>query len=206
MTIDEVQTDDALAQRMRRGDHRAFAALTSRHWNAVHRLGRNLLPDPARAGKLAEATFLKALDSPEAFPSGVPFRTSLYRVAIGKALDEVHSHPGSLDQLLAAFLPRFNAEGDFAVDGTDWSRRNQSDFEPARVEERIRETLRRLEPLDRAAFVLQEIERLPPEEVAAILRMPPRHVAQRAHRAAMILTGSLGQLFAGGITATTGRS
>jgi RNA polymerase sigma-70 factor (ECF subfamily) len=197
MTTNDVQTDEVLAQRMRRGDRRAFAALTTRYWNAVHRLGRNLLPDPSRTGKLAEATFLTALDSPEAFPSGVPFRTSLYRVAIGKALDEVHSAAGSLDQLLAAFLPRFSAEGDFAVAGTDWSRRNRSDFESPPVEERIRETLRRLESLDRAAFVLQEVERLPPEEAAAILQMSPQHVGQRAHRAAMILTGSLGQLLGG---------
>ena len=52
MPIDpiEAEVDEVLAQRMRRGDGVAFAALATRYWNAIHRIGWNMLPDRSAAG------------------------------------------------------------------------------------------------------------------------------------------------------------
>src|SRR5207248_628183 len=49
----------------------------------------------------------------------------------------------------------------------------------------IRQVLLRLDAIDRAAFVLREVEQLPTEEVAAVLGIAPGHVRQRVHRATM---------------------
>jgi len=59
----------------------------------------------------------------------------------------------------------------------------------------IRQVLLRLDAIDRAAFVLREVEQLPTEEVAAVLGIAPGHVRQRVHRATMTLTGFLGRSF-----------
>ena len=59
----------------------------------------------------------------------------------------------------------------------------------------IRHVLLRLDAIDRAAFVLREVERLPTEEVAAVLGIAPRHVRRRVHRATMTLAGFLGRSF-----------
>jgi len=194
MNPGEAQVDDLLAQRMRRGDAVAFAALATRYWNAVHRIGSNMLPDPSAAGEMTEATFLSALRSAEAFPSEVPFRTSLYRQAMSESLVRLHSVPSSVTRSLAPFLPRFDAHGRLTSAGSDWSNSGETAFGRRDVGERIRETLQHLDALDRAAFVLREIEQLSVEEAAAVLGISPESIRQRVHRASLILTGSFAQL------------
>ncbi len=194
MNPGEAQVDDLLAQRMRRGDAVAFAALATRYWNAVHRIGWNMLPDPSAAGEMTEATFLSALRSAEAFPSEVPFRTSLYRQAMNESLIRLHSVPSSVTRSLAAFLPRFDAHGRLTSAGSDWSTSGETAFGRRDVGERIRETLQHLDALDRAAFVLREIEQLSVEEAAAVLGISPESIRQRVHRASLILTGFFAQL------------
>jgi len=58
----------------------------------------------------------------------------------------------------------------------------------------ILEALRRLNPIDRAVFVLRDVEDLSVEEVAFILRTSPAIVRRRAHQARLGLTGCLGHL------------
>lgn len=58
----------------------------------------------------------------------------------------------------------------------------------------IREALRRLSAIDRAVFVLRDVEDLSAEEAAFILRTSPAIVRQRAHRARLVLTSCLGHL------------
>ncbi len=195
MNAGEAQTDELLARRMRRGDTLAFAALATRYWDAVHRIGWNMLPDPSQAGDMAEATFLLALRSPEAFPSDEPFRTSLYRVAMSQSLVRLGSVPANLTRSLAAFLPRFDARGRLAPEPSDWSSSAETAFERQDVAERIRETLQCLDALDRAAFLLREVERLGVDEAATVLGISPSSVLHRAHRASLILTGFLDQFF-----------
>lgn len=197
MNPGEAQVDEVLVQRMRRGDGVAFAALTTRYWNAVYRIGWNMLPDPSLAGTLAEATFLSALRSAEAFPRDMPFRTSLYRQAMSESLVRLHSVRGSVTRSLGAFLPKFDACGRLASASSDWSESAEVAFGGHDVGERIRETLQHLDALDRAAFVLREIEQLSVEDTAAVLAISPESVRQRAHRASLILTGFLGDLCEG---------
>jgi DNA-directed RNA polymerase specialized sigma24 family protein len=54
--------------------------------------------------------------------------------------------------------------------------------------------LQRLDDLDRAAFVLREIEQFSVEETVAILRIPADEVRARAHRATTLLTGLVGRM------------
>jgi len=191
----EAQVDEVLVQRMRRGDGVAFAALATRYWNAVHRIGWNMLPDPSAAGELAEETILSALRSADALPRDVPFRTSLYRQAMSQSLIRIHSGPSSDPRSLAGFLPRFDVHGRLESSGTDWSEAGEAAFVGRDVGVRVRETLQHLDALDRAAFVLREIEQLSVEDAAAVLGISPESIRQRVHRASLILTGLLGDLF-----------
>jgi RNA polymerase sigma factor (sigma-70 family) len=170
MNAGETELDEVLVQRTRRGDAVALAALATRCWNALHRIGWNMLSDPAAAGELAEAALLSALRSTEAFPRDVPFRTALYRQAISRSLIRLHSAPSSATRSLATFGGRHLGE---------W----------------IREKLQHLDALDRAAFLLREIEQFSLEDAAVVLRISPENVRRRTHRASLILSGFLGHLF-----------
>ena len=196
----KAEADEVLVRRLRRGDGDAFAELATRYWSALHRIGRNMLPDPSMAGDLAEATLLTALRSPKELPGEVPFRTSLYRQAMRYSLDLLFPVPGNVTRSLARYLPRFDAQGRLTSAGRDWTEERNGGFWPQDLEDRIREILHRLDVLDRAAFVLRVVEQLPVEETAAILEIPRESVVQREHRASLILTGYLGELF----TRTTG--
>jgi DNA-directed RNA polymerase specialized sigma24 family protein len=55
---------------------------------------------------------------------------------------------------------------------------------------RVREALQRLDHADRASLVLLEIEQLPIEEAAAILRISLREIRMRSHRALHFLARS----------------
>lgn len=193
MNPGEGQVDELLVQRMRRGDGVAFAALATRYWNALHRIGRNMLPDPSMAADLAEATLLSAFHSAKQLPEDVPFRTSLYRQAMRYSLDLIFPVPKSVTRSLAIYLPRFDPHGRLA--SSDWSEAGEAALARPDLAERIRQTLQRLDGLDRAAFVLRVVEELSTEETAAVLAISPESVRQRAHRAALILTGYLGELF-----------
>ncbi len=155
-------TDDELLDRTRRGDRFAFAALATRHWHTVHRLAWNMLSDPAAPAQIAEATFLSLLRTSDAFPPGVPFRTSLYRVVLGESWRRRRSAPGAA-----------------------WAERPVGHW--------LREGLQRLDVLDRAAFLLREIESLSSEEAGAILGIAPDSIRQRTHRATLAMTSFLGR-------------
>jgi len=169
----------------------AFAELASRYWCSIHRVCFNLLADRKTAEEVAEATFLAAL---EEFPRDAPSGTALYRMAVSKSLSRLPAMPGSATKALGVFLPRFDALGRFAAAAVDWSWLGDAAF--GDVGGAIREVLLRLDPVDRAAFVLREVEDLPSEEVAAVLGISPAHVRHRVHRASLILTGFLGETFA----------
>jgi RNA polymerase sigma factor (sigma-70 family) len=183
----EALHDDVLSERMRRGDRGAFATLTTRYWAAVHRIAWNMLPDPSKAGEVAEETFLQALRSPGWFPRDTPFRVSLYRLAI--VLSLIRHQPGRAFRAESHSL-QFGVSGRLVAPEGDWSelagRRD--------LAERIRDGLDRVEELDRAAFVLRVIEDVPVEEAAAILRTSSESIRDRAHRACLLLTGFMGRL------------
>jgi DNA-directed RNA polymerase specialized sigma24 family protein len=125
-----------------------------------------MLSDAAAPAQIAQATFLSLLRSGDAFPPGVPFRTSLYRVVLGESWRRLRSATR-------------------IAQGATRAERS--------VTRKIREGVQRLEVLDRAAFVLREIEGLPSEEAGAILGIAPASVRQRTHRATLIMTTLLGR-------------
>ncbi|TMB30777.1 MAG: hypothetical protein E6J65_00845 [Deltaproteobacteria bacterium] len=114
------------------------------------------------AAEAAEATFRTALGSARAFADGVPFRILLCRAAVGISLARLHSSP--------------------AQAGSGASRS---------LAGRVREVLGRLDAVDRACYVLRDVEELSFEEAAFVLRTSPEIVRERAHRVGVALTVSL---------------
>src|SRR2546422_8942538 len=114
------------------------------------------------AAEAAEATFRTALGSAHTFADGVPFRILLYRAAVGISLARLHSSP--------------------AQAGSGASR------SPAG---RVREVLSRLDAMERACYVLRDVEELSFEEAAFVLRTSPEIVRERARRVGGSLTVSL---------------
>jgi DNA-directed RNA polymerase specialized sigma24 family protein len=190
----QMDPDEVLFARTRRGDGVAFAALVTRYWNAVHRIGWNMLPGKAAAAEVAEATFLAVLQG-ASFSDGAPFRTALYRKAMSEASKRTVAEAQGATKSLGIFLPRFDTHGRLTTSGTDWTRLPGWAFDQDELAETIRAILLRLDALDRAAFVLGVVEQLPLEEAAAALRIAAHDARHRTHRASLVVTGFLAQLF-----------
>jgi RNA polymerase sigma-70 factor (ECF subfamily) len=156
--------DLMLFERARQGDGQALGALASRHWSTVYCVAWNMLADIEAAAQVAEATFLSILRSEQAFPAGVPFTTSLYRVVLGESWRRLRS--------AAPASPAKKPAG------------------------RTPEMLQRLDSLDRAAFILRELEELSANEAAEILGIAPGSIRERTHRATLLLAGGLSSVTA----------
>ena len=99
----------------------------------------------------------------------------------------------------------FPSDGDLSLDDgpgesswrlppTEWSDLTDALTERLELIDRVRYVLERCGALERAAFVLHEIEGLPAEQVAGILRMSSRSVRLASHSVLVRLRGRLDQL------------
>ena len=198
MRIDcgEEETDERLVQRMRGGDGLAFGTLTTRYWHTIHRICSNLLSSAADATKMTEEIFVQAACGPASQLPGSSFRTSLLRLAVRRVLARRRAAQADRATALEAFLPRFGGDGRLDWTDPDRSALAGMALNARELRERVRDALGQIDELDHASFVLREVERLPIDEVAAVLEIPSQSVSQRTHRASLMLTGYLGELFA----------
>lgn len=186
-----IDEDEVLAQRARRGEPAAFAMVATRWWPSLYRIALNMLGTESEAAAASRMALLLVLGFPGTFACDVPFRTSLY----GAAIDVVRLRRRSRTESLDACAPRFDEHGRLLPAGEDCSGLLEA-LRLRPVEGQLRRMLGRLDGLDRAAFVLREIEELPVEEVAVILRLTPVEVRAHAHRAIVLMSGLLGRMSA----------
>jgi RNA polymerase sigma-70 factor (ECF subfamily) len=186
--------DEVLLRLARRGDSAALVKLATRWWIPVYRVVWNLLGSASEAAEATEQTLLLVVRFPESVDCDVPFGISLYGAAIDFSLLRCPPARRSPAESLDVFLPRFDARGCLVLPGEDWSHLTDGLLQRPDLAETIRGMLQRLDDLDRAAFVLREIEQFSVEETVAILRIPADEVRARAHRATTLLTGLLGRM------------
>jgi RNA polymerase sigma-70 factor, ECF subfamily len=100
MSIEIEDADEVLAERSRRGHAGAFVKLATRWWAPVYRVAWNMSGSTFFAAEVAERALLAALRPSRRWSrSGAPFRTSLYRLAMGFAVrrgQKVTSRPSTV--------------------------------------------------------------------------------------------------------------
>jgi DNA-directed RNA polymerase specialized sigma24 family protein len=190
----DANVDEGLLHKARRGDPAAFVEFATRWWTPIYRIAWNMLASASEAAEATEQTLTLVVR----FPESIGYETPLGISLCGAALDVTflrcpqarHDAVESLD----AFLPRFDARGCLAPQGEEWSDRVDGGFQRPELAETIRGMLQQLPALDRAAFILREIEQFSVQETVAILRIPADELRARSHRAVLLMTGQLGQM------------
>lgn len=84
------ETDEALVERLRRGEHDAGDQLAARYAAAIMRYLQRLVGDGHIAEELSQQTWLSVLDHLDRFSASTPaggFKSWLYRIATNKAND-----------------------------------------------------------------------------------------------------------------------
>ena len=178
-------SDEALADRARRGAHGAFDVLVSRYQGRVYRLAMRMSRNASDAEEITQETFLHAHRGMASFHAEARFGTWLYRIAVNEELMRKRAAgrrpTHSLDALEAVdAITRQATEGD-AQPGDSVPLADDL-LERKRLAQRVRDALNRLDEETRAALVLRDLEELSAEQAAEILGISPEAVRQRAHR------------------------
>lgn len=175
---DELDTaaDDWLVGQVQSGDVDAYEMLVRRHRGRIYRIALRMLADPDDAEDVAQDVVIQLWTALTGFTGAASFTTWLYRIVVNRCLNLIRQRPQARP-ILDTDHPRTAGADDEAV-----------------ARQRILATMAAVAALPadlRAVLVLQQIEGLSYQEVAAILNVPEPTVRGRLHRARRQLLDSL---------------
>lgn len=185
--------DQALVERVQRGDKKAFDVLVLRYQHKVANLISRYVRDPSETLDVVQETFIKAYRALPKFRGDSAFYTWLYRVAINTAKNHLASQsrrpPGDdIDAEMAeqmdmgAPLKEYATPENIAMEGE--------------VAATIQAALDELPEELRTAIVLRELEGLSYEEIAQAMECPIGTVRSRIFRAREAIDTKLRPLLA----------
>jgi RNA polymerase sigma-70 factor (ECF subfamily) len=178
--MSEHTTDEALVERVQRGDKKAFDALVLKYQQRVVKVISRYVRDPVEAMDLAQETFIKAYRALPNFRGDSAFYTWLYRIAINTAKNHIvaQGRRPPQDDVEASAAEQF--------EGPSGLKDNAS---PERLilrdelENVIFSAIEALPDDLRIAITLRELEDMSYEEIAQAMDCPIGTVRSRIFRA-----------------------
>jgi RNA polymerase sigma-70 factor (ECF subfamily) len=155
LTADDPGMDAAVLQRCREGDLAAFESLYAAHGERMKSIAANLLGNVSDAEDAVQETFLKVYRAAGAFRGGSSVSTWIYRILVNACYDALRRSRRRPETPLPPRGPAVEAAG------TD---------HPLRLA--LETAIRRLDPRERASFLLVEVEGFSHREAAEILGIP----------------------------------
>lgn len=187
--MSEREVDQALVERVQRGDKRAFELLVSKYQRKIFRLLSRLIRNPAEIEDVAQEAFIKAYRALPNFRGESAFYTWLYRIAINTAKNHLV------------------AQGRRAPTTTETEVEDAENFDDAdqlrdyntpdamllsrQVGEAVNRAIEKLPEDLRTAVVLRELEGLSYEEIAEAMNCPIGTVRSRIFRAREAIASEL---------------
>jgi RNA polymerase sigma-70 factor (ECF subfamily) len=162
--------DEALAERVRRGDPAAFEALVGRHLRRAYGVAYRLLGQKEDAEDLVQEAFLAVLERIDTFQAGRRFGPWFYRILVNRGLNARRAR--SL---------RVTEELPVAAAAGGPSPEREAEREELRRELRL--ALEGLPERQRAVVELFELEGFRSPEIAEILEIPEGTVRWHLHQA-----------------------
>jgi RNA polymerase sigma-70 factor (ECF subfamily) len=168
---------DAVVERARRGDERAFETLVRHYDPGLRALAFRLLGDRDRMDDALQEAYVKAFRALPDFRGESKLGTWLYRIAYNACLDELER---------SRRVIRLPLE---QVDDVDPHGDPDLDMSGKHV---VAAALRTLAPDDRATVLLVDLHGFTYDETAAVLGVAPGTVGSRLSRARTVLRRALG--------------
>lgn len=176
----ERAADQALVERVQKGDKRAFDVLVLKYQQRVINIVMPYVKDYGYAQDIAQEAFIKAYRALANFRGDSAFYTWLYRIAINTAKNHLVS--------LSRRPPSSDVEADTAVQldvGERLKERStpENDLLQMEIATTIQKTIEALPDELRIAITLREMEGLPYDEIAQSMDCPIGTVRSRIFRA-----------------------
>ena len=178
---DENAVDQALIERVQRGEKAAFDLLVKKYQHRVAALLRRHIADPSELEDVAQETFLRAYRGLARFRGDSAFYTWLYRIAVNTA----RNHRIAMDRRGAVRGGMDPAEAERFEDGallrdTDTPERHAATGE---IREAIDHAVEAMPACLREALTLREMNGLSYEDIASVMDCPIGTVRSRIARA-----------------------
>jgi RNA polymerase sigma-70 factor (ECF subfamily) len=176
-------TDGEIVDRVRNGETRLFDQLVRRYQDLVYGMAAKFTGG-ADAEDVAQEVFLKVFRSLAGFRGEAKFSTWLYRIALNQCADWLRRN--RKPDRKAAAIEEAREVRDERVD-------LEASLLEAEERDRLNRALDRLEARYRSVIVLLYYQKLPYEQIAAILEVPVKTVETRLYRARKALRAALSE-------------
>ena len=187
--MSERDIDQALVERVQRGDKRAFDLLVSKYQRKIFRLLSRLVRDSAEIEDVAQEAFIKAYRALPSFRGDSAFYTWLYRIAINTAKNWLVSQGRRAPTSTQAEID--DAENFESADSLREVATPDAVLASRQVGDAVNRAIDRLPEDLRTAIVLREIEGLSYEEIAESMNCPIGTVRSRIFRAREAIAAEL---------------
>ncbi len=181
--------DQALVERVQRGDKRAFELLVAKYQRKIFRLLSRLIRDPAEIEDVAQEAFIKAYRALPNFRGESAFYTWLYRIAINTAKNYLVAQGRRAPTTTETELDE--AEGFEAGEQLRDVATPDAVLLSKQVAAAVNRAIERLPEDLRTAIVLRELEGLSYEEIAESMNCPIGTVRSRIFRAREAIANEL---------------
>lgn len=170
MTVDS--DDKELIRQSRTGDKQAFQQLLERYQAAACAIAYNMLNDYELARDISQEAWLKIYYNLERFDLTQKFYPWLFRIVTNLTIDYIRSHKKS-PKPLSDIVDIAGSDSDNPVVSAVVSEQQK----------KVRSLLEKLPAKYRMVLVLRDIEGLPSQEVAEIIKSNDATVRWRLHKA-----------------------
>jgi len=184
--------DAALIERLKAGDQNAFETIFDLYSRRLYSVAQRILGDVADTEEVIQDVFWTAYRKAKTFRGHSRLSTWLYRLTVNAALGKLRRGRKNREVEYEQFLPKFQEDGHHLVRPVvDWSDTLEESYAKHELQQLLKGALDQLQPLDKSAVVLSDLEGMPDKEIAATLGLTVLAVKTRLHRARLFLRGKL---------------
>ncbi|TMA45170.1 MAG: sigma-70 family RNA polymerase sigma factor [Deltaproteobacteria bacterium] len=136
--------DDALVDRLRRGDPEAFESLVRQYGGRMLATARRLVGTEDEARDVVQEAFLAAFRAIDSFAGAARLSTWLHRIVVNGALMKLRSRRRRREESIEGLLPRFDDDGHWAEPSPQWDNASDALCERQETREMVRNAIGRL--------------------------------------------------------------
>ena len=173
-------TDKELFGQVANDDERAFAEFIERYKNRLFNFVFRIIPEKETAEDILQDTFLRVYNQRKNYSPDFALSTWVYTIALNLVRSELRKRK------LRKYLSL-----DFLKEESDIELPDMVNPEPGKLMPLLEKAIKGLPEEYRTAFVLCDIERLPYNDIAEIMRVPVGTVKSRINRARSMLREKL---------------